>query len=145
MYEISEVDGVEWQETLADLNARSPDIFPPLQPRHFSDGYWWIAFLNDDPVAFAGLVPFEPFPNVGYLKRCYVAPDHHGHGLQYRLMAMRELCARQLGWTLLVSECRADNSYSAANFRKAGFSLCEPEQRWADQDNSLYWVKHLTV
>jgi hypothetical protein len=49
--------------------------------------------------------------------------------------------ARQLGWTHLVSECRVENKFSAANFLKAGFELCEPEQPW--EKNSVYWVKRL--
>jgi L-amino acid N-acyltransferase YncA len=84
-------------------------------------------------------VPFEPFPNIGYLKRCYVNPDHHGHGLQFRLMVARETKAKQLGWTHLVSECRVNNKHSIANFTKAGFIQCEPEQPW--ERDSVYWVK----
>jgi GNAT superfamily N-acetyltransferase len=139
-YRIHEVNGVTFAETINAFNKLVPE-WPELQPRHFTNGYWWFAYLDDKPIAFAGLVPFAPFPDIGYLKRCYVMPDHHGHGLQVRLMCAREVKARQLGWTHLVSECRVENKFSAANFLKAGFELCEPEQPW--EKNSVYWVKRL--
>jgi len=140
MYEIHEVDGVLNRETLEAFNALDP-YFPPLQECHFTDGYWWLAFKGDEPVAFAGMVVFLPFQVIGYLKRCLVTPNNHGHGLQSRLMLARELKARQLGWTHLVSECHQDNSYSAANFRRANFTQAFPEQPWAK--DSLFWVKAL--
>jgi GNAT superfamily N-acetyltransferase len=137
-YDIQEVDGVAFVDTISAFNKLVPE-WPVLQQRHFSRGYWWLACFEQRPVAFAGLVPFEPIPNIGYLKRCYVYPEHHGHGLQIRLMAVRELKAKQLGWTHIVSECRESNEYSAANFVKAGYSPCEPEQPW--ERDSIYWVK----
>ena len=137
-YQIQEVDGVTFSDTINAFNKLVPE-WPALQPRHFTKGYWWLAYLEETPVAFAGLVPFEPIPNIGYLKRCYVNPDHHGHGLQLRLMVARESKAKQLGWTHLVSECRVNNKHSTANFTKAGFVQCEPEQPW--ERDSVYWVK----
>ena len=137
-YQIHEVDGVTFSDTINAFNKLVPE-WPVLQPRHFSRGYWWLAYLGENPVAFAGLVPFEPLPNIGYLKRCYVNPDHHGHGLQFGLMVARETKAKQLGWTHLVSECRVNNKHSIANFTKAGFIQCEPEQPW--ERDSVYWVK----
>jgi GNAT superfamily N-acetyltransferase len=143
MFEISEVDATtpKISAILHGMNGRSPDLFPPLLERHLESGFWWLAMHERNPVGFAGLVAMEPFANVGYLKRCYVMPDHRGHGLQYRLLMARELKARQLGWSTLVSETKADNTHSASNFRKAGFEQCEPEQKWAR--DSIYWVKHL--
>jgi GNAT superfamily N-acetyltransferase len=137
-YQIHEVDGVTFSDRINTFNKLVPE-WPVLQQRHFTKGYWWLVYLNEKPVAFAGLVPFEPLPNIGYLKRCYVYPDHHGHGLQFRLMMARELKAKQLGWTHLVSECRVNNKHSSANFIKAGFIQCEPEQPW--ERDSVYWVK----
>lgn len=140
MYSLHEVDGVSHADTIHQMNTLIEE-WPPLKTNHLTDGHWWIAYLEDEPVAFAGLVPFDPFNNVGYLKRCLVKPDHHGHGLQFRMLMARELKAKQLGWTMLVSECREDNFWSAANFRKAGYRQVEPEQPWAR--NSLFWAKNL--
>jgi len=116
--------------------------FPPLTDAHLDLGFWWFADNPFRAVAFAGMVPFEPFPGVGYLKRAYVSPEARGHGLQQQFLRIREAKARSLGWTCLVSECAWDNAYSAANFVRAGFESCEPEQRWGAPD-SLYWRKQL--
>jgi GNAT superfamily N-acetyltransferase len=147
MYEVREIDGILNRNIIEEFNALDPH-FPLLQDRHFTSGYWWLAFRTDHPdaigeveaaVAFAGLVPF--LPKIGYFKRCFVMPGHYGRGLQYRLMVAREAKARQLGWTMLVSECRADNEHSANNFRRAGFDEFNPEQPWAK--DSLFWIKKL--
>lgn len=135
---ITEVDGLAFADIIFHLNSLVLE-WPELQPRHYKDGHWWLAYLEDKPVAFAGLVPF--LPNIGYLKRCLVMPGHNGHGLQFRLMKARELKAKQLGWTHIVSDCREDNHYSAGNFLKAGFEQFEPEQLW--EKNSIYWIKSL--
>jgi GNAT superfamily N-acetyltransferase len=141
-YEIHEVDGISHRHTIEYLNSLSPEIFPALTARHLEQGYWWLVYAGDDAIGFAGLVPFYPFPAIGYLKRCLVKPDHHGHGLQYRLMVARIAKAKRLGWTMLVSECGEDNGYSSCNFSRAGLERCEPEQRWGAED-SIYWIKKL--
>jgi hypothetical protein len=141
-YEIAEVDGVLNRDVIEQFNALDP-YFPPLQGRHFTDGFWWLAFPPgiNDPCAFAGLVPFSPFHGYGYLKRCLVKPGHFGHGLQFRFQCLRETKARQLGYTHLVSECLESNEYSANNFGRAGFEQTFPEQPWAK--DSIYWIKSL--
>lgn len=144
-YRIVEVDGSNHlaAETIHRFNRLSPDVFPELESRHLENGYWFVAYHEGEVVAFAGMVPFEPFPNIAYLKRAYVLPDHRGHGLQLRLMVTREVKAQQLGWTHLVSECSASNTASARNFARAGFERCDPEQKWG-ASNSIYFVKRLS-
>ena len=130
-------------KTIHGFNRLAPETFPVLSDRHLANGYWWLVYGPDvEPVGFAGMVPFEPFPMIGYLKRAFVMPEHRGHGLQSALMAARETKARRLGWTHLVSECSADNTHSARNFAAAGFAQVEPEQRWG-AENSIYWRKAL--
>lgn len=140
-YQIREVDGALFQWPIRSWNLLDAS-FPPLQDRHLENGHWWFAYGRAGAVAFAGMVPFEPFPCVGYFKRAYVVPAARGHGLQRQLMAVREAKARQLGWTHLVSECGPGNTHSAANFAAAGFVQCEPEQRWG-APGSLFWRKAL--
>lgn len=130
--------------TIHAFNRLVPECFPELQPRHLTAGLWWLAYFDAATIGFAGLVPFEPFPRVGYLKRAYVMPEHRGHGLQRQFMAAREVAAKRLGWTCLVSECSADNRFSADNFAAFGFVQCEPEQRWG-ASNSVFWKKDLTT
>jgi GNAT superfamily N-acetyltransferase len=140
-YKIHEVDGVAFADVINEFNSYVEE-WPLLQERHFTAGYWWIVYLDTEPVAFAGLVPFDPCLHVGYCKRCYVKPDHHGHGLQFRMLMAREKKARELGWTMIVSECGENNLWSASNFRKAGYIEFEPEQPWA-KEPSIYFKKEI--
>jgi GNAT superfamily N-acetyltransferase len=139
-YEISEVNGIASADIIHRLNIEA-GCFPPLQPRHLENGYWWLAHKmdSDEPVAFAGVVPMVPF-ECGYLKRCYVTPSHLGHGLQYRFLIVRELKAKQIGWGYLVSE--SNSRYSNHTFAKAGYVQVTPEQPWGTSDAS-YWMKRI--
>ena len=139
-YQIKEVDGVAFADTISNFN-KYVDTWPLLQQRHHTDGYWWLVFCNTEVVAFAGLVPFDPCPNVGYLKRCYVLPEHRGQSLQQQLIQVRENKAKELGWITILSDCRISNTRSSASFRRAGYRLCDPEQPW--EKDSLYWVKEI--
>lgn len=141
-YVFKEVDGEDYADLIRSLNALEPDRFPALEDRHLELGYWWLLKASAGVVVgFAGLCPFDPCPGVGYLKRAYVAPDHRGKGLQLKMIQAREEKARELGWHLLVSECK-DNPHSERNFLAAGFEICEPEQPWGEA-GSVYFVKLL--
>src|ERR1700730_1485349 len=105
MYQLREVNcsHIRFAAVIYGFNSLVPE-WPRLLKRHLERGYWWLVGIDwEDPVAFAGMVPMEPFPNIGYLKRAYVLPAHRGHGLQRKLLAVREAKARELGWTLLIS------------------------------------------
>ncbi len=140
-YRIEEVDGEQHADRIHLFNSYEPKVFPSLATHHLTDGHWWFAYHDAIPVAFAGLVTFEPFSRVAYFKRCFVLPDHVGHGLQLRLMFVREVRARELGYHQIVSECSED-SHSNLNFRRAGFEQVEPEQPWG-KHGSVYWRKYL--
>ncbi len=131
-------------ETIHRFNSLDPETFPPLTQDHLDYGFWWFAYSEGEVVAFAGMVPNVPFDvhGVGYIKRAYVLPDHRGHGLQLRLLFTRELKARQLGWTMLVSECAGTNARSASNFQRAGYEQVFPEQPWG-KPGSIYWAKQI--
>lgn len=140
-YTIAEVRGDEYTGPIRSWNRAEPS-FPALQDRHLVNGFWWfVDHLVFGTIGFAGMVPFEPFPRVGYLKRAYIAPDNRGHGLQRRLIEVRIEKARMLGWTQLVSDCHHDNVHAARNFAAAGFEQCRPEQPWFP--DSLFWSKML--
>lgn len=142
-YFVHQIDPMAHIDLLHYMNAFEPERFPELQSKHFARGFWWIAQEYDTNycIAFAGLVPFDPFPGVGYLKRAYVLPQYRGQGLQLSFMRLRERKARELGWHMLVSECK-DNPRSEDNFIRAGFKRCDPEQPWGEP-GSVYFMKQL--
>lgn len=138
MYRIREVDGLEEEDTLAELHGLT--FLDQASMPTFEDGHWWLGYRDRKPVAFAGLVP-SMFPKAGYFIRVGVIPEHSGHGLQLRFMRVLERRAKANGWGMIVSDT-TDNVRSANNFIRAGYRLFEPEVRWAFP-HSLYWRKDL--
>jgi GNAT superfamily N-acetyltransferase len=142
MHKITEVDGEKYADEINRFNGLFPDDFLPLKPKHFAKGFWWLVHCDVKLIGFAGMVPFDPFPRVGYLKRAAVLKEHRGHGLQRELMEAREERARaSTDWTHFVSECSIENIASGNNFIAAGFKLCEAERPW--EKETLFWIKKL--
>lgn len=105
-------------------------------------GWWWLAWEKDhlDPIGFAGMVRSRQYPlTMAYLIRAGVMPAHRGHDLHSRLIKARELKAKKMGVTCLVTDTFGANA-SSNNLAKAGFKLYTPETRWAFKQ-SLYWRK----
>lgn len=141
-YEISEVDAKKYADEIKRLNGMFPKDFLPLKPRHLNTGFWWLVHQDKKVIGFAGMVPFLPFPRVGYLKRAAVIEEYRGQGIQGELMALRLARARaSTDWTHIISECHLENTASANNFIKAGFVLCEAERPWAKE--TIFWSKTL--
>ena len=86
MYRIREVDGHddEITETLTDLHRLT--FFDGASIPEFDWGYWWLAYHEANPVAFAGIVPSTHACNAGYFCRVGVLKKHCGNRLQVRLM-----------------------------------------------------------
>lgn len=141
MYRIRTVDADddETAEILGDLH-RLTFLDGAAMPQ-FGLGAWWLAYHDDDAVAFAGVVPSTHARNSGYFCRVGVLQRHRGQGLQLRLMRAVEARGRRLGWNSIVSDT-TDNPASANNFIEAGYRLYEPEAPWA-WSHTLYWQKRL--
>lgn len=112
----------------------------------FEYGAWWLVYMSDvltrntDPIAFAGITQCTEAKNHGYLKRTGVLQSHTGHGLQRRLIRMRESYARKQGWTTIITDTSRDSLPSSNNLIKAGYKLYEPETPWG-VPGALYWRK----
>ena len=139
MYRIREVDGQDDDvaETLADLHRLT--FFESAPVPEFDWGHWWLVFVGQMPVAFAGVIPSTLIPNAGYFCRVGVLEKHCGHALQLRLMRAMEARARRNGWCCVVSDT-TDNVVSANNFIKAGYRLYQPRIPWG-WPHTLYWRK----
>jgi GNAT superfamily N-acetyltransferase len=141
MYRIRIVDSDddEIAETLGDMHRLT--FFDGAALPRFELGAWWLAYHDDDAVAFAGVVPSTHAQNSGYFSRVGVLHRHWGRGLQLRLMRAIETRGRRIGWDSIVSDT-TDNPASANNFIRAGYRLYEPKVPWA-WSNTLYWRKWL--
>ena len=136
---IVDADDEDVAETIADLHRLT--FFDGASLPQFEFGAWWLAYHNDDAVAFAGVIPSTHVRNGGYFSRVGVLRRHWGRGLQLRLMRAIEARGRRIGWRSIVSDT-TDNPVSANNFIKAGYRLYEPDVPWA-WSNTLYWRKWL--
>jgi len=143
MYRIREVDGSDDEiadhlSTLHTLTFFDPSIFANPEI-----GHWWMAWEDQEPVAFAGMVESTHCRNAYYFHRVGVLRAHRGHGLQRRLMRALEAKAYRLGAQKIVSDT-TENVPSANNFIAAGYWMFEPQWPWAFP-SSVYWVKHLSA
>jgi GNAT superfamily N-acetyltransferase len=114
------------------------------QNEHIPDpasGQWWLTFDDDEPIAFAHLLPSTWYDNAGYLSRSGVIPKYRGYGLQKRLIRARVTQARRNGWEWLRTDTRG-NPASSNSLISCGFRLFEPKHPWAFSD-SLYFVMRL--
>lgn len=117
------------------------EILPSDVPHDVSHGYWWIAYDDGHPVAFAGLVHSSRYYDVGYLCRSGVLPMYRGHGLQKKLVRVREKKARLLGWKYLITDTK-DNPPSANSLIRCGYQTFTPSYKWA-LDGAIYWRKKI--
>lgn len=138
-YRIREIDGEENADILAELHLLTFFDSAPLPD--FSNGYWWLATLGKESVAFIGIIQSILGLDTGYFTRVGVLPSHRGHQLQAKLMRAMEAKARRLGWQHIVTDT-TDNVPSSNNIIAAGYRLFEPKHRWSF-GHSLYWHKQL--
>lgn len=121
---------------LADLHTR---IFANSAPLvDFQEGWWWIVWHGNTPVAFAGMKQNDP--NSIYFTRAGVLREHRGHGLQKRLIRARHAQAKTVQGVQWMVTDTTDNFPSSNNLMSLGFRLYDPEWRWAFE-HSLYWWK----
>jgi len=139
LYRIREVDAQddEIADTLAELHCLT--FFDGAPIPDFDWGYWWLAYHELTPVAFAGVVPSTHLRSAGYICRVGVLKEHCGRGLQLRLMRAMESRARRNGWNCMVSDTTR-NIPSANNFIRGDYRLYLPQYPWAFPD-TLYWRK----
>ena len=130
---IRAVDFLEEEEEIQELHRMCFGI----RLKDFGHGFWWLAYLDDVPVGFAGLHASVQWERTGYLARAGVHPDARGRGLQRRLIRARIAKARRLGWHWLITDTVA-NPTSSNNLIACGFRAYEPSKPWASKA-AAYW------
>lgn len=105
--------------------------------------YWWLAYMDDEPIAFAGLTPYDYITKpAAFLSRAGVLPKARGHGIQKRLIRARERTAKKDGYNRVITYTSYDNIISANNLIKCGYLLYTPNNLWGVK-NGLYFEKML--
>ena len=104
-------------------------------------GYWWLAFQDGVPVAFAGLVPSVRWQDTGVLSIAGVLPAARGSGLQKKLIRKRIEKCKALGWHTIITDTINTNAASMRSLMACGFKPYNPKVQWADKDSSVYWKR----
>lgn len=113
-------------------------ILPSDQPYEPTRGHWWIAYAEcGKPVGFAGLVRSIKWTDTGYLCRAGVMDGFTGHGLQLRMIKVRLVQAKKLGWAWCITDT-TNNPASANSLINAGFKMYTPGKPWSFR-NACYW------
>lgn len=109
-------------------------IFPDDNPVEISKGiYWWIAIdtSSNTPVAYAGSYHMISYAiKKSVLHRAGVLSKYRGHGLQRRLIKVRERFAKKEKCKEIVTYTSYDNIHSSNNLIKCGFVLYKPQYPW---------------
>ena len=132
---------------IAALNAELSALYPEPGATHFSldpsevepgTGIFVVARLEGRHVGCGALrsvrdsaLVRELGPQVGELKRMYVAPGMRGHGIGRAVLERLEAEARTLGLTKLVLETGLRQTEALALYRRAGFTEIPPYGEYA--------------
>jgi len=127
------------KDVSAAILAMDATLFPEDEPPGLH-GDWWIAYAGKSPVAYAGLQPSSREFNTGYLCRAGVMPEGRGHGLQRRLIKVREKCAAVHRWASVITYTHPQNVHSINNLIAAGYRAYAPALVFPD-GSWCYWRK----
>ena len=143
MFKIREVDPDDDHYSEEILTLHDLTFFDPLVRPDLPRGHWWLVYSDEHkhPIAFCGLTEATATPLTGYLKRAGVLKAYRGHGLQRRMITVRERKARRMGLETMLTDT-TENPPSANTLIRAGYRIFEPSYRWAFK-HSIYWRKTL--
>jgi GNAT superfamily N-acetyltransferase len=139
---ITAVDATD-EKTAALLKYLQLDTLDGSPLYDTSYGHWWIAYDGELPVAFAGVCQSYRWADTGYLCRAGVIRSHRGQGIQRRLVRVRELKGKRLGWNWLVTDTAPWNMPSANSLIGCGFRMFRPSRPWGIE-GALYWRKRIS-
>lgn len=118
--------------------------FPEDYRIKLQNAHWWIVWHGKDAVGYAGLRPCQQACNSGvaFLNRVGVLKEHRGHGLQKRLIRVRENAARALGMEEVVTYCMSWNYASVNSLVACGYRFYAPATKYGGAD-AVYLRKKL--
>jgi GNAT superfamily N-acetyltransferase len=101
-------------------------------------GGFLVGFAGDQPVAGGGLRTIGP--EMGEVKRMYVAPEYRGKGLARRLLAELEDLARWRGMTVLRLDTGPQQPHAQSLYESEGY---EPIDNYNDNPHAAFWGEKL--
>ena len=128
-------------KNIALLEYLQLEILPSDTPADTSIGYWWVAYDNNDPVAFCAMTHSGRWADTIYLSRAGVMEKNRGKGIQKKLIRVRERQAKKFGMNWLISDTY-DNPASSNSLIRCGFNLYTPSKPYA-ANGTLYFRKKL--
>jgi len=129
------------EENVELLKKLQKECLPHDKPYDITTGDWWIAYQDHKPIAFAGVIRSLRWSDTGYLCRSGVIRSHRGRGVQKRLIRVRQLYAKKMGWAWLITDTY-HNPPSSNSLISCGFKLFDPTVPWGAK-GTLYWRKKL--
>lgn len=117
----------------------------PLYPKDTPHTKWWFVFSGSKGSPLVGFAGLTVYPNgIAFLCRSGILPKYRGHGLHLRLIRVREVYARKIGLTRLITYTNVSNISSANNLIRLGFTLYRPHRAWGlPHKEALYFSKTL--
>ena len=113
------------------------DDVPSLNPNVAA----WLGWADKTPVAFCTARYWREESAV-FLERAGVLPIAGGHGLQRRMIRLRESWAKQKGAECVLTYVSARNYESLVNLLRCGYRFYEPVYPWGVADGH-YFKKEL--
>lgn len=141
-YSIREVDADD-EDIVEALDHMHDLVFGHSAPRidHALPLRWWFVRSGDGAtVGFGGITPSRSHLGKVYMYRSGVVKAHRGHGLQRRLLRVRERASQKMGWSGAVTDT-ADNVHSSNNLIAAGYKIFQPRYPWSFKE-AIYWRKN---
>jgi putative acetyltransferase len=133
---------------IAELDAYQDTLYPP-ESRHALD----LSSLKQPNVLFAvardgshralGCGAIVLNSEFGELKRMYVSPQSRGQGIGWRLMALLEAKAAELGCTVLKLETGPFQPEALALYERCGYERRGPYGKYTDDPLSVFMQKRL--
>lgn len=107
----------------------------------FEGSRWWVVEDEDGhAVGFSGLR--HMYGDRVFLCRSGVRVEHRGHGLQRRMIRVRERAARAQDMKRVVTYTDKNNVHSSNNLIACGYQLYRPADEWGCA-HALYWFRDL--
>jgi len=106
--------------------------------------YWWIAYMDDVEVGFAGMKSLRPLENGVFFCRAGVLLRYRKGGIHKKLILARERYAKTLEFKTAITYVMSANIASLNNLIKRGWLVYSPEFAWAGRDDGpLYFYKQM--